>query len=129
MLGGTDGWSRALCAAFMQDHTLALLKAIGITEGAKPASKRSGGRPGRRATREARFSDEGSLSGQEPADPPGSLGAKLQELGKKLLQVRPAQSGPVCAYRLRSGTCTCAPCSGVMAIQRPAGPEERHFSK
>lgn len=42
---------------------------------------------GRRATREAHFSDDGSLCGQETADPPGSLGAKLQELGKKLLLV------------------------------------------
>jgi hypothetical protein len=77
----------------LQDHTSALLQAIGITDGGKPsnAAKRSGGRGGggRRATREARFSEEGSLSGQEAAaDAPGSLGAKLQELGRRLLQVR-----------------------------------------
>lgn len=71
----------------LQDHTLALLKAIGITDGGKP--KCNGGRGGgRRTTREARFSDEGSLCGQEAADAPGSLGAKLQELGRRLLQVR-----------------------------------------
>lgn len=73
-----------------QDHTSALLTAIGVTDGGKPnAAKRKGGRGGgRRATREARFSDEGSLCGQEAADAPGSLGAKLQELGRRLLQVR-----------------------------------------
>lgn len=73
----------------LQDHTLALLKAIGISEGGRGGSRRGGGRLGRRQSREAHFSDDGSLSGSTPeaAHPPGSLGAKLQELGKRLLQV------------------------------------------
>lgn len=71
-----------------QDPTFALLKAIGVSDSAKAGGRRTGGRGGRSAAREARFSDEGSLCGvPEAADPPGSLGAKLQELGKRLLQV------------------------------------------
>lgn len=69
-----------------QDHTSALLKAIGVSEGGKGGSKRGGGRPGRRATREAHFSDDG-CSVPEGPEPVGSLGAKLQELGRRLLQV------------------------------------------
>jgi hypothetical protein len=78
-----------LLLLLLQDHTLALLKAIGISEGGRGGSRCGGGRLGRRASREAHFSDDGSLSGSTPeaADPPGSLGAKLQELGRLLLQV------------------------------------------
>lgn len=73
----------------VQDHTAALLKAIGVSDGPKGGPKARAGRVGRSATREAHFSDDGSQSGgQELPDPPGSLGAKLQELGKRLLQVR-----------------------------------------
>lgn len=71
----------------MQDHTLALLNAVGGS--GRGGSRRVGGRQGRLAAREARFSEDGSLYGtQEPADQPGTLGAKLQELGRRLLQVR-----------------------------------------
>jgi len=68
---------------------LALLKALGASEGGRSGARRGAGRVGRHATREARFSDEGSVIGMsELVDPPGSLGAKLQELGRRLLQVR-----------------------------------------
>lgn len=76
-----------------QDNTLALLKALGASEGGRSGARRGAGRVGRHATQEARFSDEGSVIGMaEPADPPGSLGAKLQELGRRLLQVRLGQA-------------------------------------
>jgi hypothetical protein len=71
---------------------LALLRAIGVAgddgpSGAKHGARR-GGRAGGRAGREPRLSEEGSqLGAPEPPDAPGSLGAKLQELGRRLLMV------------------------------------------
>ncbi|WIA17403.1 hypothetical protein OEZ85_014259 [Tetradesmus obliquus] len=76
--------------ALSQDHTLALLRAIGVAgddgpSGGKPGGRR-GGRAGGRAGREPRRSEEGwQLGAAEVPDAPGSLGAKLQELGRRLL--------------------------------------------
>jgi hypothetical protein len=97
--GRTDGgpWlisaSPRCCCCCLQDHTLALLRAIGVAgddgpSGAKPGGRR-GGRAGGRPGREPRLSEEGSqLGAPEAPVAPGSLGAKLQELGRRLLMVR-----------------------------------------
>jgi hypothetical protein len=83
----------AAAAAAPQDHTLALLRAIGVAGDDGPSGSKHGGRRGGRtaagrAGRAPRLSEEGSqLGAPEPPDAPGSLGAKLQELGRKLLLV------------------------------------------
>jgi hypothetical protein len=112
-----------LLLLLLQDHTLALLKAIGISEGGRGGSRRGGGRLGRRASREAHFSDDGSLSGSTPeaADPPGSLGAKLQELGRRLLQVRfchTTMGGPSRGAEERMGRVASSVHCGVTCVVR-----------
>ncbi|KAF6254405.1 WD40-repeat-containing domain protein [Scenedesmus sp. NREL 46B-D3] len=91
--------------ALSSDHTLALLRAIGVAGDDGAQGNRSGGRRGGRAGgrpgREPRLSEEGSqLGAAEPPDAPGSLGAKLQELGRRLLMV----SAAVLKLRLRHCT-------------------------
>lgn len=72
-----------------QDHTLALLQAIGVSDNPATSGTKAGRRAGRlggRGGRDAAGSDDDSMFDDNP-DMPGTLGAKLQELGKKLLQV------------------------------------------
>eukprot|EP00775_Hariotina_reticulata_P004041 gene4041-4288_t len=76
-----------------QDHALALLQAIGV-DGESAASSKAPAGGGRSAARRGGHElcaagddlPAGSPYLTEPTDPPGSLGAKLQELGRRLLQ-------------------------------------------
>jgi hypothetical protein len=74
-----------------------------------PAAGRLQQRAGVGGAQEARFSDDGSLAGGQDvdaADAPGSLGAKLQELGRRLLQVCACMHA--CMHARQLSACVCA---------------------